>query len=165
MSLPKPDPISHGQESVWDYPRPPCVLRDTRLVTVEFGETLIAETTSAFRVMETSHPPVFYIPPEDVEVELLVATTKTTYCEFKGEARYYDIVVGDCLSESAAWCYPEPLPGYEEIQYAIAFYPGKVEQATVGGELVTPQPGAFYGGWITSEIVGPFKGMPGSQGW
>lgn len=116
-------------------------------------------------MLETSHPPVFYIPPEYVRVELLLATSRTSFCEFKGMARYYDIVIGEQVSESAAWCYPEPLPGYEQIQHAIAFYPGRVDRATVAGELVQPQPGTFYGGWVTSEITGPFKGAPGSEGW
>lgn len=165
MTQPKPDPVAEAQESVWDYPRPPRVEADARRVVVEFGGTVIAESTATWRVLETSHPPVFYIPPEDVRVELLLASTKTSYCEFKGEARYYDIVVGDQVSEAAAWCYSEPLPGFEQIGYAITFYPGRVERATVDGEMVNPQPGSFYGGWITSEIVGPFKGEPGSEGW
>lgn len=165
MPHPKPDPTTVGQESVWDYPRPPRVEADSRRVVVEFAGAVIADSTSAFRVLETSHPPVFYIAPEDVKVEFLLASTKTSYCEFKGESRYYDIVVGDRVSESAAWCYPEPDSGFEQIQYAIAFYPGRVDKVTVDGEIVIPQPGEFYGGWITSEIAGPFKGEPGSGGW
>lgn len=165
MAQPKPDVAAEGQESVWDYPRPPRVEADSRRIVVEFRGTIIADSTATWRVLETSHPPVFYIPPEDVRVELLVASERTSVCEFKGEARYYDIVVGDQVSKSAAWCYPEPLPGQEQIGYAIAFYPGRVDRATVDGEIVRPQPGAFYGGWITSEIVGPFKGEPGSEGW
>ncbi len=165
MSRPKPDPLSDGQESVWEYPRPPRVESDSRLIIVQFGGAVIAESTSAFRVLETSHPPVFYIPPENVRVELLTATSGTTWCEYKGEARYYDIAVGDQVSELAAWCFPEPQPGFERIQHAIAFYPERVQRATVGGEQVIPQPSGFYGGWVTSEIAGPFKGEPGSEGW
>src|SRR5665811_1621279 len=165
MASPKPDPISDGQESVWDYPRPPRVESDSRRVIVEFAGAVIADTTSAFRVLETSHPPVFYIPPEDVRVELLTATARTSSCEFKGEARYYDLVVGDRVSESVGWCYPDPMTGFGQIQHAIAFYPGRVDRASVGGEAVTPQPGSFHGGWVTSEIAGPFKGEPGSGGW
>lgn len=158
-----PQPTAEGQESVWDYPRPPSVQPDTRRVTVRFNGEIIADTTRAVRVLETSHPPVFYIPPEDVRVELLQANGQQTWCEFKGDAHYYDLVVGDARSESAAWCYPEPITGYEAIQYGIAFYSGRVDRCTVGDDVVEAQAGDFYGGWITSEIAGPFKGDPGTQ--
>jgi len=165
MPLPKPNPISDGQESVWDYPRPPRLEPDARRIVVRFGGTIIADSTDTWRVLETSHPPVFYIPPEDVLVEVLRVTTGTSFCEYKGDARYYDIVVDDQVAESAAWCYPEPNAAFAHIQHAIAFYPGRVDSATVGDESVTAQPGDFYGGWITSEIVGPFKGESGFGNW
>jgi uncharacterized protein (DUF427 family) len=165
MVHPTPDPVAPGQESVWDYPRPPRVEPEERHVVVRFNGAIVADTRRAVRVLETSHPPVFYIPPEDVRVECLIANDQSSWCEFKGEARYYDLVVGDAVSESAAWCYPEPATGYEAIQHAIAFYPGRVEECTVDGERVRPQPGTFYGGWVTDEIAGPFKGEPGTRGW
>lgn len=156
---------SNGKESVWDYPRPPRVVPDNRRVIVTFGGEVIADTVRAHRVLETSHPPVFYIPPEDVRVELLDANGEQTWCEFKGDAHYYDIALGNKRGGSVAWCYPEPSEGFEPIQYAIAFYPDRVDSCTVDGEVVQAQRGGFYGGWITSEIVGPFKGEPGSSGW
>ncbi len=165
MSLPKPSPVAEGQESVWDYPRPPRVEPDARHIVVRFAGEIVAETHRAHRVLETSHPPVFYIPPEDVRIELLEPTMAQTWCEFKGDAHYYDVRVGDSVASSAAWCYPEPRPGFESIQHAIAFYPSRVDECTVDGEVVTPQPGDFYGGWVTSEIVGPFKGEPGTGDW
>lgn len=165
MQRPNPTPAAPGQESVWDYPRPPRVEPDTRHVVVRFGGEVVADTRRAVRVLETSHPPVFYIPPEDVRIELLESNGQQTWCEFKGDAHYYDLVVDGKVSESAAWCYPEPRAGYEAIQHGIAFYPGRVDECTVDGERVTPQAGGFYGGWITSEIVGPFKGDPGTSGW
>ena len=165
MQRPTPAPTVPGQESVWAYPRPPRVEPDGRHVVVRFGDTIVADTRRAVRVLETSHPPVFYIPPEDERVDLLIANDQSSWCEFKGEARYYDLVVGDAESASAAWCYPEPAKGYEAIQHAIAFYPGRVDACTVDGERVRPQPGEFYGGWITGEIVGPFKGEAGTRGW
>lgn len=165
MQRPSPAPTADGQESVWDYPRPPRVEPDTRHVVVRFNGEVIADTRRAVRVLETSHPPVFYVPPEDVRVELLVANGDQTWCEFKGDAHYYDLVVGDRVARAAAWCYPEPRSGYEGIQHAIAFYPGRVDACTVDGEVVRPQAGDFYGGWITAEIVGPFKGEPDTRGW
>ena len=165
MTHPQPETPSAGQESVWDYPRPPRVESDSRRVTVRFGEVVIADSTRAHRVLETSHPPVYYIPPEDVRVEHLIANGQQTWCEFKGDAHYYDVVVDDQRSESAAWCYPEPIPGFEAIQYAIAFYPSRVDECNVDGETVDAQAGEFYGGWVTSWIRGPFKGEPGTEQW
>jgi uncharacterized protein (DUF427 family) len=152
-------------ESVWDYPRPPRVEVSTRRVRVEFAGVVIADTTRALRVLETSHPPVFYIPPEDVRSEYLRPGPRTTWCEFKGEAMYYDLVAGERTAANAAWYYPDPTRGYEALRDHIAFYPGRVDAAWVDDEQVQPQPGDFYGGWITSEIEGPFKGAPGTAGW
>ena len=152
-------------ESVWDYPRPPRVEASHKLVRVEFAGEVLAETTRAYRVLETSHPPVFYIPLEDVHAEFLRPSRRRTYCEFKGEAAYYDLVAGGREVREAAWYYPEPSARYEVLRDHVAFYPGRVDAAFVGDEQVTPQDGDFYGGWITSEIEGPFKGGPGTAGW
>ena len=152
-------------ESVWDYPRPPRVEASQKPVRVEFAGEVIAETTRAYRVLETSHPPVYYIPLDDVRSEFLRPSLRHTYCEFKGEAGYYDLVAGGREVREAAWYYPEPSARYEVLRDHVAFYPGRVDAAWVGDEQVTPQEGDFYGGWITSEIEGPFKGGPGTTGW
>jgi uncharacterized protein (DUF427 family) len=152
-------------ESVWDYPRPPRVEASTRRVRVEFGGEVIADTTRAYRVLETSHPPVYYIPPEDVRRECLHPSRRRTWCEFKGEAAYFDLAAGGREVRDAAWSYPAPAPGYEAIRDHLAFYPGRVDAAFVDDEQVRAQPGDFYGGWITADIVGPFKGGPGTAGW
>ncbi|NIS75702.1 MAG: DUF427 domain-containing protein [Deltaproteobacteria bacterium] len=154
-----------GQESVWDYPRPPAVQRTDKHVEVFFNNILIADSTDAKRVLETSSPPVFYIPPRDIEMKYLVKSGRTTYCEWKGVASYYSVEVHDKRSENAAWCYPDPAPGYESIKDYFAFYPRLMDACYVDGELVKPQPGEFYGGWVTGDIVGPFKGEPGTEGW
>ena len=154
-----------GQESVWDYPRPPRVEGTTRQVKVVFNGEVIADTCRAKRVLETSHPPVYYIPTEAVRMEYLTKAGHSTWCEWKGKAGYYSLSVGDRQVEDAAWYYPHPAPGYEAIQGHVAFYPAKMDACYVDGERVQAQPGDFYGGWITSEIVGPFKGGPGTMGW
>lgn len=154
-----------GQESVWDYPRPPRLEDSTRLVRVIFNGVTIAETRRAKRVLETSHPPVYYIPPEDVQMEYLSSAPNATFCEWKGAARYYTVSVNGKTAPSAAWYYPEPTASFATLQGYIAFYPARMESCFVDGERVQPQPGDFYGGWITSEIVGPFKGAPGTRGW
>ncbi|MGD2042202.1 MAG: DUF427 domain-containing protein [Acidimicrobiia bacterium] len=150
-------------ESVWDYPRPPRIDPDDRHVVVATDGLVLAETTSAVRVLETSHPPVFYIDPDQVVIEYLVASQHTTVCEFKGRAVYWDLAVGRRLSR-VAWSYPDPNPGFAEIADWFAFYPSKVD-CYVAGERVDPQAGGFYGGWITAEVTGPFKGGPGTHGW
>lgn len=154
-----------GQESVWDYPRPPRVEPTTRRIRVVFGGVLIAETYRAYRVLETSHPPSYYIPPDDIQMQYLTPTAQRSFCEFKGQASYYTLAAGGRRTENAAWCYPDPAPGYAAIRDAVAFYPALMDACYVDDELVVPQPGGFYGGWITSDIVGPFKGGPGSWGW
>lgn len=154
-----------GEESVWDYPRPPRVERDERAVTVRHGPLVVARTRSALRVLETASPPTFYIPRDDVRVDLLEAASGRSLCEWKGEARYWSLATpGGDLLERVAWSYPEPLPGFETIRDHYSFYPGRIE-CRVDGERVRPQPGGFYGGWITSEIVGPVKGEPGTVHW
>ncbi|MCG8349476.1 MAG: DUF427 domain-containing protein [Chloroflexales bacterium] len=154
-----------GQESVWDYPRPPRLEPTTRHVQVVFNSIVIAETHQAMRMLETSHPPVYYIPPEDIRMEHLTRTPRTTFCEFKGLAAYYTIMVRDQTAANAAWFYPNPSQTYTPLQDHVAFYPGMMEACYIDGELVQAQPGDFYGGWITSDIVGPFKGGAGTWGW
>ncbi|CAM5576381.1 DUF427 domain-containing protein (plasmid) [Streptomyces viridifaciens] len=153
-------------ESVWDYPRPP-VIRTARgrLVQVWFGGTLIASTTQAVRVLETSHPPVYYLPASDVAGRFLVPSDGTSFCEWKGQARYWDLLVQGSRAVQAAWSYPRPLPAYRELSGRLSFYPARVDRCTVDGETVRAQDGDFYGGWITGEIAGPFKGGPGTSGW
>ena len=153
-------------ESVWDYPRPPRLEPSARRIRVVLGGETIVDTKRSYRVLETSHPPVYYVSSEDVRAGALEpAGGRTTFCEWKGTASYYDAVAGDERAERAAWTYREPSPGFEEIRDWVAFYPGRVDACFVDDERVEPQPGDFYGGWITSEIEGPFKGGPGSSGW
>ena len=154
-----------GQESVWDYPRPPCMEDSARHIQVIFNGVVIAETRRAKRVLETSHPPVYYIPPEDVQMEYLTPARETSFCEWKGAAHYYTVSAGDKTAPAAAWYYPEPSAPYAGLRGYIAFYPAHMDACLVDGERVQPQPGDFYGGWITREIVGPFKGAPGTRGW
>lgn len=146
-------------ESVHDYPRPPKVEPVPQRIRVVFGGVTVADTTRAHRVLETTHPPVYYIPRDDVLAGTLEASGGgTTFCEWKGSARYFDLVAGERRSERAAWSYPAPTAGYEAIRDAVAFYCGPLDACFVGEEQATPQPGGFYGGWVTSGIVGPFKG-------
>jgi uncharacterized protein (DUF427 family) len=154
-----------GQESVWDYPRPPRVEDTNKHLEVWFQGVRIAETHRAKRVLETSHPPVYYFPPEDVRMDLLHENTEGSWCEWKGLARYYDIEVDGHRATSAAWYYPLPTRIYEEMKGWIAFYPNLMDACYVDGEKAVPQPGGFYGGWITKDVVGPFKGEPGTAGW
>jgi uncharacterized protein (DUF427 family) len=162
---PQPDPINPGQESVWDYPRPPRVEQSPRHVQVVFNDVVIADTRRAQRVLETSHPPVYYIPPEDVQMQYLTPTPDRSWCEWKGQAVYYTVMVGNQQAANAAWAYPAPTSGFEAIQNHVAFYPQKMEACYVDGERVRAQPGGFYGGWITDDVVGPFKGEPGTRNW
>jgi uncharacterized protein (DUF427 family) len=154
-------------ESVWDYPRPPRVEPSSRRVRVVLGGGVIAETTRAHRVLETSHPPVYYVPLEDVAAGVLTPSGGgQTFCEWKGRASYVDVTGADGRrAERAAWTYRDPRRGFEAIRDAIAFYPALMDECTLDGEVVRPQEGGFYGGWITSDIVGPFKGAPGTTGW
>ena len=155
-----------GQESVWDYPRPPRLENCARHIQVIFNGMLIAETRRAQRVLETSHPPVYYIPPTDVRMAYLRPTPgRSSFCEWKGAARYYTIAVAGKVAEAAAWYYPRPSAPYAALRDHIAFYPARMDACLVDGERAQPQPGDFYGGWITHEIVGPFKGAPGTMDW
>ncbi len=154
-----------GQESVWDYPRPPRLEPVSERIIARFAGQTIADTRAAYRVLETSHPPVYYLPPDDLDAAAIVPATGTSFCEFKGTASYVTIVAGERRSERAGWRYQNPTAAFLPISGYIAFYAAKLDEALVGGERVTAQPGDFYGGWITSRIVGPFKGAPGSFGW
>lgn len=152
-------------ESVWDYPRPPRVERERRRVRVLLGDQTIADSSRALRVLETASPPTIYLPREDVRADCLRPARGTTVCEWKGTASYLDAVVGDRVRPRAAWTYPEPKPGFTELRDHVAFYAGRVDACYLDDERVRPQPGQFYGGWITDEIEGPFKGEPGTEGW
>lgn len=154
-----------GQESVWDYPRPPRVEPTARHVRIVLAGEVVADSTRTVRVLETSHPPVYYIPAEDVRTDLFDASERTSSCEFKGRAEYFCVRVGDVVRRNAAWSYPDPAPAFAAIAGHIAFYPGQMDECTVDGEVVRAQEGDFYGGWITSDIIGPFKGGPETRGW
>jgi len=152
-------------ESVWEYPRPPKLERTSKLLRVEFAGVIIAETRNAYRLLETSHPPTYYIPKHDVRTEYLLLTTHRSVCEFKGRANYWTIKVGERKSENAAWSYPNPAQAYHAIKDCFAFYASRVDACFVDAERVRAQMGEFYGGWITSDLVGPFKGEHGTEGW
>jgi uncharacterized protein (DUF427 family) len=153
------------QESVWDYPRPPRVEATDRRLRVVIGGVTVAETRSGHRVLETSQPPAYYFPPADVDRSLVTPSTSRTFCEWKGGASYWNVTVGDRTVVDAAWSYQAPTPAFEVITGHLAFYPQKADACFVDDEQVEPNPGAFYGGWITSNIVGPFKGGPGTATW
>lgn len=154
-----------GRESVWDYPRPPAIARDGRRVIVRLADETIADTRRAIRVLETSHPPTWYLPLDDVAERFLRPGEGASVCEWKGRATYFDVVVGDARAIDAAWTYPVPSAAYAALADHVAFYAGRIDEVTVDGEVVRPQPGGFYGGWITDDVVGPFKGDPGTRGW
>jgi uncharacterized protein (DUF427 family) len=165
--MPRPKRITPGpgQESVWDYPRPPRVEPVHARVTITFGGSLIAVSTRAVRVLETSHPPAYYVPPDDFVPGALTPGGGTSFCEFKGRAQYYDVVHGEHIATRSAWYYPSPSPGFESIAGFVSVYPARMDQCTVDGEVVQAQEGDFYGSWITANIVGPFKGASGTWGW
>jgi uncharacterized protein (DUF427 family) len=161
MSMQPASPI----ESVWDYPRPPRLEPVSERIRVIVDGVAIADSSRAWRVLETSHPPVYYVPPDDVRMDLFTAGRGRSVCEWKGAATYHTLVVGDRRIEDVAWSYEHPTPAFVPITSYLAFYPGRVDEAWVGDERATAQAGGFYGGWITSRIRGPFKGEPGTLGW
>lgn len=162
----QPESRAPGQESVWDYPRPPRVELTPQRIRIVFNGVLIADSPNAKRVLETSHPPGYYIPQADLQMQYLRRVPRyQTVCEFKGAASYWTLQVGDRVAEQVAWSYPNPSPGFEIIKDHLAFYASRVDEAYVDDERVQAQQGDFYGGWITSNIVGPFKGGPGTWGW
>jgi uncharacterized protein (DUF427 family) len=154
-----------GQESVWAYPRPPRLEPVRKRLRVIFNGVTLADTTQGQRVLETSHPPVYYFPLQDVAMERLRATSGTSICEWKGSAHYYDVDADSKRAKHAAWAYHETTPGFIAIKDHLAFYAHLMDACFVGEELARPQPGFFYGGWITKDIVGPFKGERGTEGW
>ncbi len=164
-SRPVPDPIAPGQESVWDYPRPPALVASDELVTAVLGGVEICETSTSYRVLETSHPPTYYLPRSAFREGALVPAHGSSWCEWKGEASYLDLAGGPTVRPRAAWYYPQPSPRFAALRGHVALYPGQMDECLVDGERVQAQPGGFYGGWITSGVVGPFKGGPGSSGW
>lgn len=163
--VPTPIKPAPGQESVWDYPRPPRLEATNKHIQIIFNGMVIADTRRARRVLETSHPPVYYLPPEDIQMAYLSPAAGSSLCEWKGAARYYNLEVNGRHVERVAWSYPDPTPSFAAIKDHIAFYAAPMDACLVDGERARPQPGEFYGGWITGDIVGPFKGEPGTRGW
>jgi uncharacterized protein (DUF427 family) len=163
--MPRPVVPGPGQESAWDYPRPPRVEPSPERVEVWLGGVRIADTSRSVRVLETSHPPTYYLPRDAFTEGSLVPAGGSTWCEWKGEATWFDVRGGRRTAPRAAWTYPAPRAGYESLRGRVALMPGLVDRCVVDGETVLPQEGGFYGGWITSRVVGPFKGAPGTRGW
>ena len=165
MPRPRPVPPGPGQESVWDYPRPPRAEAVRRRAVLNYAGVTVADTDDLVRVLETSHPPTYYLP-RTAFGEHLRPVERTTFCEWKGTARYVDVVVaGAAPLEAVGWWYPRPDARYPELTDRVAVYAGPFDAVTLDGERVEPQPGGFYGGWVTSHVVGPFKGGAGSWGW
>lgn len=158
-------PPTVGRESVWDYPRPPRVEPVEQRLWVVLNGVTLADTRNGKRVLETSHPPVYYLPSQDVRMELLMPTQAMSFCEWKGVAQYYDAIIDDHRTARAAWTYPEPSEAFRDIQHHLAFYAHLMDACFVGDERARPQAGSFYGGWITDAIAGPFKGGSGTEGW
>lgn len=152
-------------ERVWDYPRPPALVPCERRVRIELGGATIADSTRALRVLETSHPPTVYVPPEDVAAGVLRPAGGRSLCEWKGAATYWDVESGDRREQRAAWSYPDPVPRYAALRDHLCFYPSRMNACWLDDERVAAQAGDFYGGWITADLVGPFKGGPGTLGW
>ncbi|KAA9149481.1 DUF427 domain-containing protein [Microbacterium lushaniae] len=165
MRRPTPDPTGPGQESVWEYPRPPRIERTGRRVRIELGGLTLVDTDDVVRVLETSHPPVYYVPVDAFAPGTLVPAEGSSFCEYKGAARYFDVTGGGQVRRGAAWYYPHPSAGYELLRGRVAVYAAPMDRCTVDDVEVVPQPGGFYGGWVTPDVVGPFKGTPGSMGW
>ena len=150
---------------MWDFPRPPALVQWHERVTITFGGAVVADTTDAWCVLETSHPPTYYLPPDSFAAGSLRASTGTSFCEWKGTADYLDVVAGDRVASRAAWTYRDPVRAYAALRDHVAVYPAAMDSCTVDGEVAQAQPGGFYGGWITSRVAGPFKGAPGTAGW
>lgn len=165
MIIPTPKKIEPGQESVWDYPRPPALEHVSKHIRIIFAGKLLVDAPTCFRVLETSHPPVYYVEREFILPDALRPAQGTSMCEWKGRADYFDVCVDNKIASRAAWRYSAPTGDFAPLAGCIAFYAGPMDSCIVDGEIVTPQPGAFYGGWVTRDIVGPFKGETGSTGW
>lgn len=153
-----------GQESVWDYPRPPRLERCQSVVEVYASDERLARTSAAYRVLETASPPTFYLPPHDIDLSLFNIATDTSYCEWKGQAQYWSLNIADNDEQAVAWSYPVIAASFKAIENYLCFYPSRVA-CFVEGERVRSQKGDFYGGWVTNHIVGPWKGGPGTAGW
>lgn len=162
---PRADPAGPGQESVWSYPRPAIAAPCPAHIVIEHRGMIVADTRASVRTLETSHPPSYYIPPTDIAAGILRRATGSSLCEWKGAATYWDIVVGDVVLRRVGWSYPRPNPAFASLRDHVAFYAGPFDRCSVDGETAVPQPGGFYGGWITSNLAGPFKGVSGSHGW
>lgn len=162
---PAPDPVGPGQESVWDYPRPAIAEATHAHIVIEHRGRVIADTRAAIRTLETSHPPSYYFPPADIAPGVLRRAPGSSFCEWKGAAAYWDVVLEGEVLPGVGWSYPNPTPAFAILRDHVAFYAAPFDRCSVDGETVTPQPGVFYGGWITSRVAGPFKGGPGSRGW
>lgn len=162
---PRPEPAGPGRESVWAYPRPAIAESTSARIVIEHADTIVADTTAAIRTLETSHPPSYYIPPADIAPGVLRRAAGSSFCEWKGAAVYWDVVIGDIVIPRVGWSYPSPTATFAILRDHVAFYAAPFHRCSVDGETVTPQPGQFYGGWITADVVGPFKGAPGTWGW
>ena len=162
---PRPDPARPGQESVWSYPRPAIAQPTDARIMIEHRGIVVASTRNAVRTLETSHPPSYYIPPADIAPGILRRAAGSSFCEWKGAATYWDVVIGDVVLPQVGWSYANPSPAFASLRDHVAFYAAPFDRCSVDGETVVPQPGDFYGGWITSALAGPFKGIPGSRGW
>lgn len=162
---PRPDPTGPEQESVWDFPRPSIAQPIHARIQIEHRSRIIADTCAAVRTLETSHPPSYYIPRIDIAPGTLRRAEGSSLCEWKGAATYWDVVVGDVVLPRVAWSYATPTPAFDALRDHVAFYAAPFDRCSVDGETVTPQAGDFYGGWVTSRVAGPFKGVPGSRGW
>ncbi len=165
MMRPTPEPVHTEQESVWQFPRPAVAEQTSMHLKIVHRGVTLAETRRGVRTLETSHPPSYYFPREDVVTAFLSPSAKRSFCEWKGDATYFDVAVKSEILRDIAWTYQQPTAPFVVLRDHIAFYPAPFDGCYVDGELVTPQPGGFYGGWITSKLAGPFKGIPGSQFW
>ena len=162
---PHPDRVGPGQISVWSFPRPAIAERSAAHVVIEPRGTIVANTCACVRTLETSHPPSYYIPPDAIAPNVLRRASGSSFCEWKGAALYWDVVIGDIVLPRVGWSYPDPSRAFAILRDHVAFYAGLFDRCSVDGETVVPQSGGFYGGWITADLVGPFKGAPGSMGW
>ncbi|MAF28877.1 MAG: hypothetical protein CL820_04370 [Croceicoccus sp.] len=162
---PRPDPTGPGQESVWGFPRPAIAEPSPAHIVIEHAGTIVADSRATIRTLETSHPPSYYIPPADIAEGVLRQADGSSFCEWKGHAVYWDVVIGDNVLPRVGWSYPDPTRAFAKLRDHVAFYAAPFDRCSVDGETVTPQPGGFYGGWITSGYSGPFKGVPGSRFW
>ncbi|MEH3106469.1 MAG: DUF427 domain-containing protein [Sphingomonas fennica] len=162
---PVPEPAGPGRESVWAYPRPAIAEATRRHVLIAHRGVTVADSRAPVRTLETSHPPSWYLPPADVRQDLLRRSDRRSFCEWKGVALYWHLEIDGEVLHDVAWSYPDPTPGFALLRDHLAFYAAPLDRCTIDGEVVRPQPGGFYGGWITADLAGPFKGVPGSAGW